>query len=186
MTPTSLDLSRRVFEEPPDDIEHRAGALVLNWAGATGREGVEIARAYATAGRRLLASARAVDEAWECIDPILFCFRHALELYLKALVPGNLRRVHPMDELAGRLQRGLQGRYRPEQINWLCDRINEFDCVDPRSTSFRYHDAVDAGREAELWIDFAHLRVVMEAIFEALEKIYRDSPLARGAAARRD
>jgi hypothetical protein len=178
MTSPQLDLWRTIFEEPPDDIEHRVGALVLNWAGATGREGLEMARAYATAGSRLLDAACAANESWESVDPILFCFRHALELYLKALASGNGRRVHPLDELAGRLHRGLQGSYRPEQLNWLCDRVGEFSRVDSRSTSFRYHDSVEAGREAELWIDFAHLRAVMAAIFDGLERVYRDSYLA--------
>ena len=117
-----------------------------------------------------LDAACTANKSWEGVDPILFCFRHALELYVKALVPDNSHRVHPLDELVDQLQRGLQGRYGPAKLNWLCDRIREFSRVDPRSTSFRYHDAVEASREAELWIDFAHLRALMEAIFEALEK----------------
>lgn len=173
-----LDLSRTIFEEPPDDIERRTGALVLNWAGATGRETIEMARAYATAAGRLLDAACAADESWESVDPILFCFRHALELYLKALAPDNVRRVHPLAELADRLHHGLQGRYRAEQLNWLCDRVREFSRVDPRSTSYRYHVAVETNREAELWIDFAHLRNVMAAIFDGLERVYRDGSLA--------
>ena len=177
MTNSPPHFSRTIFEEPPDDIEHRAGALVLNWAGATGRESIEMARAYATAGRRLLSATCAAGESWESVDPILFCFRHALELYLKASAPEDARRVHPLDQLIERLKSSLQGRYRSEQINWLCDRIREFSRIDPRSTSFRYHDAVEASREAELWIAFAHLGMVMEAIFDGLERVYRDGAL---------
>lgn len=109
------------------------------------------------------------------IDPILFCFRHALELHLKALHPGAARRVHPLKDLADELHRRLKGRYRPEHVDWLCERIREFDRVDSRSTSFRYHDVAEPNREPELWVDFHRFRVVMEAIFDGLEKVRLDS-----------
>ena len=49
-----LDMSRPIFEEPPDDMEDQTGVLLANWAGASGRETVEMARAYRTAADRLL------------------------------------------------------------------------------------------------------------------------------------
>jgi hypothetical protein len=175
MTAPTLSLSWSIFEEPPDDMEPSNGALLVNWNGSTGRDIYDMARAYRAAAFRLLDAARRKNESWESIDPILFCFRHALELHLKALQPGAARRVHPLKDLADELHSRLQGRYRSEHIDWLCGRIREFDRVDSRSTSFRYHDVAEPRREPELWVDFNRFRVVMEAIFEGLEKVRLDS-----------
>jgi hypothetical protein len=175
MTTSTLSLSWSIFEEPPDDMEPTTGALLINWNGATGRDIYDMARAYRTAAFRLLDAARSNNESWESVDPILFCFRHALELHLKALHPGTPRRIHPLKNLAEELRHRLHGRYRREHIDWLYERIREFDRVDSRSTSFRYHDVAEPNRDPELWIDFNRFRVVMEAIFEGLEKVRLDS-----------
>jgi hypothetical protein len=178
MTTATLSLTWSIFEEPPDDMDPSTGALLINWNGATGRDIYDIARSYRVAAFRLMDVALENNESWESIDPILFCFRHALELYLKALWPGTARRIHPLKELAEELHHRLVGLYRSEHVDWLCERIREFDRVDSRSTSFRYHDVAEPDREPELWVDFTRLRVIMEAIFAGLEKVRLDSFVA--------
>ncbi len=91
MTTPPLSLTWSIFEEPPDDMDARTGALLINWNGSTGRDIYDMARAYRTATFRLLDAAYANNESWESIDPILFCFRHALELHLKMLQPEGVR-----------------------------------------------------------------------------------------------
>ena len=169
-----LDMSRPIFEVPPDDMEIQIGALFVNWAGSSGRETVEMARAYRTAGDRLLNMAVKASETWQAVDPILFCYRHAVELYLKILFP-EATKEHGLRKLGAALTPRLKSRYRVDQITWLCDRINEFHAVDPRSTAFRYADSCHQQASPELWIDFHHLRNVTCMIFEAFEQIRVDS-----------
>lgn len=176
-----LDMSRPIFEEPPDDIEDQTGVLLVNWAGASGRETVEMARAYRTAADRLLHLVGEAGESREAIDPILFCYRHAAELYLKALFPGPDKN-HGLEKLGAALVARLEGRYRADQVTWLCDRISEIQAIDPRSTAFRYADSCHGGGNPEVWIDFHHLHGVTRAIFDALEQIRGDGNVARYSA----
>ncbi len=164
-------MSRPIFEDPPDNMGKQSGVLLVNWAGASGRETVEMARAYRTAGDRLLHLAGEVGESWEAIDPILFCYRHAVELYLKALFPGSAKN-HGLGNLGAALMAQLEGRYRADQVNWLCGRISEIQALDPGSTAFRYADSCHAGADPEIWVDFRHLRAVTHAIFDALERVH--------------
>jgi len=173
MTGRRLDFSWQLFTDPPDEPETRYGAMLVNWNGNTGRDTHDMAMSYRVAAFRLLDAASENSEAWESVDPILFCFRHALELNLKALHQGPRKRAHGLKSLGNDLHARLLTRYRPAQVDWLRDRICEFDTVDPRSTAFRYDDVPNRDAAPELWVDFAKLRHIMIAIFEGLDTIRR-------------
>lgn len=173
MTTQPFDLDRPIFEEPPDGLgeqEYYFGTLLV---GMGGMEGIEVARAFAEAGDRLLEAALAKRESWEAAYPVLFCYRHALEVFLKALVP-RTKKQHGLDNLWDELYPYLDGRYRADQVRWLRDRIMEFHEIDPRSTAFRYHDVEPQG-QPELWVDYHHLKHKVDLLFKALERVRLDS-----------
>jgi len=136
----------------------------------------EVARAFADAADRLLATAAERRESWEAAYPILFCYRHALELYLKALMP-NERHGHRLGDLAKSLKLHIESQYPADQVSWLLDRIVEFDRLDPKSTVFRYPDGVHssykAGAEPDLetWVDFKRLQRSAQKMFQGFERI---------------
>lgn len=163
-------MTRPIFEEPPDDIALRAGALLINWNGNAGVAAPEVSGAFRVAAERLLDAALANNETWEAAYPILFCYRHGLEVSLKSLLPGAPQK-HGLAGLWAALQPRLAEKYRADQLVWLGDRIAEFERVDPRSTAFRYADAVPAGRTPELWVDFHHLKASAASLFDALDRL---------------
>ena len=163
-------MTRPIFEEPPEDMELRAGALLVNWNGNAGVAAPEVSSAFRVAAERLLDAALANNETWEAAYPILFCYRHGLEVSLKSLVPGAPKK-HGLAKLWAALQPRLAGHYREDQLAWLGDRIAEFEHVDPSSTAFRYADAVPAGRAPELWVDFHHLKASAASLFDALDRL---------------
>ncbi len=161
---------RPIFEDPPDDMALRAGALLVNWNGKAGVAAPDVSAAFRVAAERLLDAALANNETWEAAYPILFCYRHGLEISLKTLVPGAPR-DHPLMTLWAALQSRIAGKYPADQLAWLGDRIGEFEQVDPRSTAFRYADAVPKGRAPELWMDFHHLKASTAKLFMALDRL---------------
>jgi hypothetical protein len=163
-------MKRPIFEKPPDDMAERAGALIINWAGEAGISAPEVRDAFQTAAERLLDAAIARREDWAALYPILFCYRHALEIALKAAQP-SAARGHTLPDLWNSLRRGLAGHVPTDQINWLGERIAEFAHADPRSTAFRYHDAVPSDRDTELWVDFHHLKATMARLLLMLARI---------------
>ena len=89
----------------------------------------------------MLKTALQLRESSEAAYPILFNYRHSLELYLKAIMPAQHN--HRLDVLASHLRPLLTGQYPPDQIEILIQRIEEFHQMDPSSTVFRYADIPD-------------------------------------------
>lgn len=165
-----------IFTEPPDELgeyEFQFGTFVV---GAGGMNEFEVARAFANAADRLLTTAAEKRESWEAAYPILFCYRHALELYLKALMP-NKRHGHRLDDLARSLRPYIENRYPTDQVSWLLDRIAEFDRLDPKSTVFRYPDGANSSYKTgaepapETWVDFKRLQRSAQKMFQGFERI---------------
>lgn len=174
MSERGIDLAWSIFSDMPDEPETKYGAMLVNWNGQTGRNTYDMAQSYKAAAFRLLDEASTYNESWESVDPILFCFRHALELNLKAIHVAQTKRNHGLRDLANQLHGRLTGRYQQSQLDWLRDRILEFDIVDPRSTAFRYDDVANANVAPEVWVDFLQLRRIMNAIFSALDRVRLD------------
>ncbi len=169
-------VTNNIFTDLPDVLgenDFYFGAFI---ASIGIMDGIEMARAFADAANRLLAAAAEQRESWEAISPILFCYRHALELYLKALLP-KTKHSHNLGKLAKSLKSYLDGRYPADQVAWLLGSIAEFDLVDPKSTVFRYHDGLATSHKAgeqpdpELWVDYNRLQRAMAKIFQGLEKV---------------
>lgn len=163
-------MTRPIFEELPEDMALRSGAILVNWNGNAGVAAPEVSSAFRVAAERLLDAALANNETWEAAYPILFCYRHGLEVGLKSLMPGAPRQ-HGLADLWAVLLPRLAGQYPVGQLAWLSDRIAEFEHVDPRSTAFRYADAVPAARAPELWVDFHHLKASAASLFDALDRL---------------
>jgi hypothetical protein len=148
-TASPIDLNRPIFEEPPDGLGEQEFHFGILIPGMGGMEGIEVARTFAAAGDRLLDAALSNRESWQAAYPILFCYRHALELYLKAIIP-QAKKNHGLSDLWKQLYPHVAGRYQNDQVDWLKDRIMEFHYIDPGSTAFRYHDAPPKVSDPEL------------------------------------
>jgi hypothetical protein len=176
------NVPKPLFQEPPDDLgegDWPPGALLVSLGSYSGYERIEVARAFRTAAERLLDSAVSARESWEAVYPILFCYRHTTELYLKAILEDAPLR-HGLADLASALREKITGRYRPDHVDQLICRIHELHRIDPSSTVFRYADAAEkaykihkvANPDPELWVDFQHLRRTMGGVFTALDMIW--------------
>src|SRR5260221_11668361 len=84
------DITQPLFEEVPDDVDETWRHIVL-MGGMAMRDPtpsfLTAARTYRWAADVLAAAAIHDGELWRTTDPVLFLYRHALELYLKALMP---------------------------------------------------------------------------------------------------
>lgn len=175
------DTMRPIFQEPPDglDSDWRHGALLVGLGQRAQMEPIELAQSFHDAAKHLLDRALRDGLGWEAVHPIVYQYRHALELYLKAILPPD-KRNHDIGRLRQRLKDLLQGRYRSDHIARLLGYIEEFERIDPSSTVFRYAEpaaAVYARHQApsppcEIWVDFRHLEQTMDAVFWALHHVW--------------
>jgi hypothetical protein len=153
-----------LLQEPPDDLDEtwRHGIL-LN--GGSVDEFLELARSYKQSADALLNSALKSGEPRDWGNPVLYAYRHALELYLKII--GNIqKRTHKLEECIHHVETH-RGQKVPSPVR---EWIIELDKIDPKGTAFRYADD-EAGtrRYAEYWVDFVQLKYAMNQVFEWLD-----------------
>lgn len=149
-----------IFQEVPDEIDEtwQHGAII---GGMAFRDRGQVARSYKLAADELVALALTKHESHELDFPILFLYRHTVELYLKAAL-ANPPEHHDLGELS-RLLESEAGGQLPD---WMRNRLRDFHEIDRRSSIFRY---ADPGPPGELWIDFHQLQVVIDKLVGAFE-----------------
>jgi hypothetical protein len=162
-----------VFQEIPDDIDEdwNWGAIVGGWSANNHL----LARAYKAAGDWLVERGMRDDELYEVAAPILFMYRHAMELYLKVAVrsnsaDGSPRRGHNL--LIAELEDVVRSRFREELPPGMRRFLNEIARSDPDSQRFRYEDGHRSG--AEEWADIRRAKTMMDAFAKGMERVIRE------------
>jgi len=154
-----------ILQEPPEDLDETwTHGLLLNGGLVDGY--LELARNYKRSADALLDSAlERGEEARDWGHPVLFGYRHALELYLKII--GRVEEsTHSLRECLNHIEK----RHKHKVGSPIREWILEFDKIDPRGTAFRYADGEAwTLRYAEFWVDFLQLKHATSVIFEALD-----------------
>ena len=158
-----------VFGEP-EEVEPDANWGIL--IGGMGSYDEELmAKAYKEAADMLVEQAlRSGDRSWAVAPPILFLYRHTVELYLKLVVKPK-KRNHSLSELVERANEIAERRVGKRLPDWAKARLLEFANYDPRSTTFRYADGQAPLPFGEYWVYLDHLRQVMEVLTTGLAKL---------------
>jgi hypothetical protein len=156
--------STPILQEPPDDLDEtwRHG-IILSGGSVDGP--LALARSYRHSADLLLETALKSGEPRDWGYPVLFTYRHSLELYLKIIGKKEEFR-HSLRSCLLRIEK-LYGRRIGSPIR---EWIVEFDKIDPIGTAFRYADD-QAGTltYSEFWIDFVQLKFAMDRTFEVLD-----------------
>lgn len=153
-----------ILQEPPDDLDEtwRHG-IFLNGGGVD--EYLELARSYKQSAEVLLDSALKSGEPRDWGYPVLFAYRHTVELYLKII--GEIQ--SPIHSLEGCV-RLVEKRHGQRIGSPIREWIVELDKIDPYGTAFRYADDQAATlKYAEYWVDFVQLKCALSLIFEMLD-----------------
>ena len=177
---TNDDLERPIFIDPPDDIGRQdawSGPYAFLLGGMGSPQKYEIAQEYFNAANSLVASIRRQEiEDYAIANPVLFLYRHSIELMLKAAI--GLNNEHDLGEMTERLEQKVKDKFGQNTPHWLISRLKEISDIDPRSTSFRYavkrsgkNGIVLEELGGEHYIDLHHLQRAMIALFSALATI---------------
>ena len=177
---SDADLVEPIFTAPPDDIGREDA-----WGGPYGfliggRMGEppprqEIATQYFDAANQLVNNIHGQKvEDYTIALPVLFLYRHAIELIMKVAMRGE--DGHELDKLADQFSAFIEREYKEKVPAWLMNRLYEVADIDPRSTSFRYAVKARTRKEniplgGEYFINLPHLKRSMTALFEVLKKV---------------
>jgi len=125
------------------------------------RDWIQVARSYKAAADELVKQALSQFEPHEIDYPIIFLYRHSIELYLKTMLktkPGH----HVIAELIGLLEQQVGSKLD----GWVKDRLRDFHRIDKQSDVFRY---AGSPSYTELWVDLHQLKAVMDRLVGAFE-----------------
>jgi len=172
-----FDPTEPLFQEPPEGLDEDwyhgflIGGMALYPESIDGK--IELARAFKEAGDSLVTKALAdADLSYQMAYPIMFLYRHAIELYLKLTMP-SAKPNHKLPDLIADLDRLVQKRFGQALPRWVKDRLKEFHEIDPNSTSFRYGDVLHKNSFAggEWWVEFGRVRQTVSLIAAGFERI---------------
>lgn len=156
-----------LFIEPPENVDElwRHGVIYSGFASLV--DMITLARSYKLAGDRLIDIALKNGEASELQYPIMFNYRHSIELYLKVLT-GNYKRRHHLLSLYAELKKLLKSQFKSKPPKYFEDVILGFNEYDPGGTAFRYGGE---NNNDEVFIDFRQLKKLVGWLCESFQKI---------------
>jgi len=113
----------------------------------------------------MLEQALKNDDAPTWLCPVVFSYRHTLELYLKTL--GDIdEHTHSLAECADLVEKRHGKKFSPQVKRW----IMELDKIDPDpGTAFRYEDNQKSQNYAEFWIDLVQFKFAMSKVFQMID-----------------
>jgi DNA-binding transcriptional MerR regulator len=149
-----------IFQDVPDEIDEtwQHGVVI---GGMAMHDRPQVARAYKMAADALVAGALSRLEAHEIDYPIIFLYRHTVELYLKTLL-----KTPPEHHDLNRLIELLEQQEGNKVAHWIGDRVRDFHKIDQQSDTFRYAGSLPYD---ELWVDLHRLKTVMDRLIAAFE-----------------
>lgn len=160
-------LNTPIFQQVPEEIDEswQHGCVI---SGMAFRDWHHLARSYKLAGDKLVDQVLSRNNEPQDFDyPILFLYRHSIELYLKTILnesnqSPSQKGGHDIDSLITLLEE-QDGK---SMFEWIRDRLLDFHRIDLKSDVFRYPEEIDGN---ERWIDFHQLRTVMNRLVEVFD-----------------
>jgi hypothetical protein len=168
------DFSQPIFRTDEfDTIDETCSGGAYIGGMAAGHEDAGIAEIYLRAAETLVERGLADDRAHEVVLPVLFLYRHALELLLKVAVqPTKLN--HDIAALVGDLDALLVTKRGAGLAPGLVARVAEVATFDPRADAFRFTSSANKRSSGaphfpdEIWVDLRRLRDAMSGIDKEL------------------
>lgn len=125
---------------------------------------------------------------YELSNPVLYLYRHSIELFLKAILR-DAAKTHDLYTLSVEYQEFIRSHFGSEVPDWIINRMNELAAVDPNSTAFRYNTNYNKGSKSdvpilgEFNVDLEHLQNAMLALNSALVGVIAEVACREGKTA---
>ncbi|MBS1511021.1 MAG: hypothetical protein JST86_09280 [Bacteroidetes bacterium] len=154
-----------LFRTMPEDINVNWGGVVFGGEFELG-DIFSTANSFKIAGDRLVDIACENDEERELFQPAVYNYRHATELYIKAIIGEEIS--HDLKDLMKKLKVFLINEFNALPPEWFENIIEAFNDSDPKGTAFRYGLTIP---KDELYADMSHIKTLMNWVSESFKKI---------------
>jgi hypothetical protein len=169
-----------LFRDPCEGDEREDGysepfGFLLGPMGVFSRD--EMADQYFLAANVLVEQVQQRNVAdYDIAYPVLFLFRHAMELMLKSLLGQSAPHHHRLNSIADDFAAFVHREHRQEVPRWIVERLHELARIDPTSEAFRYGEdkyqgtADRSGIPAETYVRVMELHDEMNRLYGALRR----------------
>jgi hypothetical protein len=145
--------------------------------GMTGYDDESLARSYFMAGGMLIEQVLTTGErGQEVICPILYVYRHGIELYLKVIIR-PAERNHSIGSLLDAFCRHIKSQYGERVPSWITRPVGQLAEFDPGSDLFRYGQTKPSSisqkltNSGEFWVDLRTLKRTMSLVEDAFRRV---------------
>ncbi len=177
---TDAAMTRPLFEEPSEEIQRTdpySGPQGFMFGGMALPTRAELGSQYYDAANIIIEAIRRGDcEDYKLANPVLFLYRHWLELTIKYLIGSDVK-GHNLAALADSFGDMVRKQFAVDLPPWVTARLKEIAAIDPGSTAFRYAENYDPRRktdvpvDGEVYVSFSHLQEAMAALMGVFERL---------------
>lgn len=160
-----------IFSEHQDDINIQSSVIFGGMAPLG--DILSLANAFKESGDMLVASFLNDLDAYKYISPILYQYRHAIELYLKYAVVTD-DRTHNLLKLYSKFKGRIKDEFGEDIPSWFENIILAFDGIDKNGTVFRYGEEI---RCDETLVDLRHIQIKMKWFAQSISNIEKQKSL---------
>lgn len=154
-----------LFREMPEDIDETWRGIVFGGEFELG-DIFTTANSFKLAGDKLVQIAHENYEEHELFLPAIYNYRHATELYIKAII--GEEKNHNLHHLFCKLKSKLKNELNAVPPKWFEDIIEAFDYSDPTGSAFRYGVTIPTD---ELYVDMLHVKTLMGWLSDSFQRI---------------
>lgn len=128
---------------------------------------LSLANAFKESGDVLIDSFLNEADVYKYISPILYQYRHAIELYLKYAIVTE-EKTHDLLQLYSKFKSRIADEFREDIPSWFENIILAFDRVDKSGTIFRYGGQISGD---DILVDLNHIKAMIDRFAKSINNI---------------
>lgn len=173
-------LNGKLFIEPTEDIQRDdpfSGPLGFMLGGMALPNKLELAQQYYDAAHTLVEVIKRHEiEDYKLVNPVLYLYRHSLELILKYIMHSKATH-HRLDALSDDFVKFVKEQSTEKVPTWITNRLKEIAHIDPNSMAFRYAEdkygnkKVCSAVDGETYVSVLQLQEVMSVLYDTLIRL---------------
>lgn len=156
-----------IFQEPTKEFVRIESNVLFAGMDSVDNQ-LSLANAFKESGDMLFESVKMHGNLYDFSSPILYQYRHAIELYLKAIL-NKSPKTHNLLKLCENFETLIKAKFQTTVPTWLKDMIVGFNQIDPKGDIFRYGEDITSN---EILVNLRLLKNKMNWFAKSINRIY--------------
>ncbi|HAR37236.1 MAG TPA: hypothetical protein DCS09_00850 [Porphyromonadaceae bacterium] len=156
-----------VFQEPTEEIVGMESNILFTGMASLDNL-LSLANEFKESGDILFKAIKKQGNLYDFTNPILYQYRHAIELYLKSILRKPIR-THKLQVLYPKFENLIRVEFQTVVPSWLKEMINGFAQIDPQGDILRYGEGIAYD---EILVNLEQLKIKMDWFSKSMNRIH--------------